>query len=124
MPPDFQFEVSERLLTVTVTGVLLAEDVIRVVNAHYPQFRGPRILWNFTGADVSRLAPDKFADMAIAVRANTPPGVERKTAYVVANYAAQLSMWKYLSEVVRLHVPVEYKAFISLEAARQWLDER
>ncbi len=122
LPPDIQLEASGTQLTFTVTGVLLADDVIRVTREHYPAFRGRRILWDLTAADVSRAASDDFARVAIAVRDHIPVGVERKTAYVVAGQMASVAVWKYLNEVIRIHVPVEYQVFADVDAAQRWLD--
>ena len=122
LPPNITLEPSDGQLTFTVSGPLLADDVIRVVKGCYTGFRGRRIMWNLSAADVSRVATDDFTRVAIAVRASTPADVERKTAYVVTGQAASVAFWKYLNQAVRLHVPVEYQVFSDAAAAQRWLE--
>lgn len=122
LPPNIQLNATAAQLTFTVTGSLLADDVIQVAQAYYPGFQGHRLLWNLTAADISRGASDDFARVAIAVRDCTPAGAERKTAYVVAGQAASVAAWKYLNQVIRVHVPVEYQVFSDVAAAQRWLE--
>lgn len=123
-PPNFQVGVQRDQLTVVVTGPLTADGAIAVVRARYPGFFGRRILWDLTVAEVSGVGRDDFVRIATAVRESTPVGIERRTAYVVADGTAYLHVWKYVSEVVRARVPVEYQAFTSAPAAQAWLESR
>jgi hypothetical protein len=122
LPPNIQVHATGEELTVTVSGLLLARDVIEVIKTQYPGFRGPRILWDLTAADLTALSRDDLSDIALTARTHAP-AVERRTAYAVSGQADAVILWKYLTETVRVHVPVEYKVFTAVAEARQWLQQ-
>jgi hypothetical protein len=123
VPPNFQVEVNGELMTVTVTGVLRADDVVAVVREYYPTFRGGQMLWDLGAVDSSGVQRADLVRIALAALDHTPSGVSRKTAYVVSGQNDYLLIWKYLNEVMQVRVPVEYQAFTDVATASRWLKE-
>lgn len=110
-----------KLLEITASGALSVDDVCAVVDAWYPQLTATRVLWDLSGADISRLTDQDYVKIALHARAKLPVRQSAKTAYIVADAAAFMKLWRYVERAAAVKVGVEYSAFTERKSAERWL---
>ena len=115
---------NERELTVfTVEGVVRADDVATAVETFYRNSVTLNVLWDLSGADVSRI---EGSDIEKIVHMSVPHGETRvggKTAVVATeDLTFGLSrVYEMLKEIEQL--PFQTSVFRSLDEANAWLSE-
>ena len=116
------FTIEQMNLTLhRVRGVLRSDELRRTASKFYAQGVTLNVLWDFAGADLSRIPNQDFHAIISEVRAATHSRAGGRTAFVVTaevNYGLG-RMVEMLS--VSMEMPFEFRSFRSLEQAAGWL---
>jgi hypothetical protein len=103
-------------------GLLTESEVLAVAVEYYPRLGGRGKLYDMTLADLSGLTPQNLAAVAKTVSNVQPVGVFSRTAFVAGNANSYSILSRYLLAVFSNRVPVEYRVFMNLLRAEEWLN--
>ena len=120
---DIYTEVDKQkdLTTITVTGLLTADDITNAINNFY---RNPTrlVLWDANDSKLNELSVvdlEKATKMISQLKTHNSEG---KTAFVVEGDGFSLGvLFEGLTKIENL--PREYRSFTSHEEALRWLEE-
>lgn len=114
------------VLIISVTGNTSAEELIGVINEHYPREDVRDVIWNFTHGSWSQIPKHGFKRVAKAAKSAVMLGTRQgsKTAFVgTAGLEYGLHrMYQTTAEITG--VPVEYNAFNCMSKALQWIGHK
>jgi hypothetical protein len=118
---NYEIHPDEEIFAVNVSGPLVVEEILHVIDEWYPRMPATRILWDLTQAEPNSMTQAQFGQVASAARAKLPFRPSRKTAYVVADISAYMFIWKYVEQAMAVKVGAEYSMFTDRGAAERWL---
>ena len=112
------------LLIVSVSGKLIANEVIDVINEHYPNGIVKDVIWDLTSGSLLLISQDGFRNIAKAAKKSLENGARQggKTAYVgLADVEfGLLRMYSAIAEMTG--IPIKYFVFKTIEEARIWIN--
>ncbi len=111
------------LLIVSVTGILLAEEVIEIINGYYTNSAIKDVVWDLTNGSMHLMSHEGFREIARTTKKIVDDGFRKggKTAYIgnSDHKFGLLSMYTVIAEITG--VAAKYKVFNSMEEAKTWL---
>jgi hypothetical protein len=113
------------LLIASVAGDLTAEEVIAVINDHYPSGIVKDVIWDLTHGTMQSMSMDGFKAVANASKDASSSGSRQggKTVFV-ANKTAEYDMFcKYTALAEVAGVPVQFNVFKDIVSAKNWITD-
>lgn len=117
-----KIEMSDRVATLRVSGLVSAYHLVETINRAYPSFRQRNVLWDLSGADVGRMSVEDLAIIAVAAKKYPARWGDRRTAFVVSDPTSEERIARHLEHAVLVRVAAQYRVFGDEAAARAWLE--
>ena len=117
-------KIENSLMIVNATGELTADEVISVVNEHYPSGVFKDVIWDLTHGTLQKISREGFAAIARATKKSLAGGARQggKTAYV-ADKASEYGLMRMYTFIADMEgVPVDYHVFNTVQEARYWIE--
>jgi len=110
--------------TFRMKGDPSAFDIIKTISEQIPRLPFPAVIWDLSEGSVSRLTRTDFAAIGAAARKRRPErGITPKIAFVGSTSETFILTCMYSALAAMSDVQLEYRAFLSLAEAEQWISQ-
>jgi hypothetical protein len=108
--------------TFRVTGDASPEEVVKTISAQIPLLPFPAVIWDLSQGSLSRVTREDFAAIGAAAReGNRKKGKTPRIAFVGSTSETFALTCMYSALAAMTDSPVEYRPFLNLEEAEQWI---
>lgn len=122
---SLEINITNRVVTVTVDGVLTREEAVGIIAEHYPKLIDSGCVWDLRRSDVFQLNAADLEAIALTVAdaalADGAVDGAPKSAFLVADAKSYTRVCSYLSRHTRMRAKVEAAVFTNGDEAYRWV---